>query len=111
VEIPSLWEFALLALAAFRVWRLIAEDTIFDGPRHWLVGLGYRWADGDPLPKRYREHWGIFLQCAWCAGFWISLLWWVAWLVWPHATVVLAVPWAISAVVALVAKNLDKPEE
>jgi hypothetical protein len=24
---------------------------------------------------------------------------------------VLAVPWAISAVVALVAKNLDKPEE
>ena len=26
--IPSPWEFALLALAAYRLWRLIADDDI-----------------------------------------------------------------------------------
>ena len=91
--VPSWWPFLLLALAAFRTWRLLAEDTILEPLRRRLVR-----ADST------REE---FTTCPWCAGFWISLAWWLAWQAWPHATLVVAVPFAISAVVALVAVNLD----
>jgi uncharacterized protein DUF1360 len=111
VDYPQPWEGVLLALAAFRIWRLIAADTIFDGPRKWIIGLGYRWADGDPIPKKYREHWGIFMECPWCLGFWISVVVWAAWLAVDDWAVGLAVPWALSAVVGLVRENLDPPDE
>jgi hypothetical protein len=114
VDYPEPLAFALLALAAYRIWRLLAADTILNGPRHWVLGLGYRWADGDPIPKKYREHWSIFLECPWCLGFWVSgavlgiycavagwiglLGFFVTWL-------------ALSAIVGLVRGNLDAPEE
>ena len=114
MDYPEWWQFLLLALAAFRVWRLIAEDTILDGPRQWALGLGYRWADGDPIPEKYREHWGIFLLCPWCSGFWISgillgvycaVAGWIGFLGF-------FVTWfALSALVGLIRGNLDAPEE
>lgn len=108
-NIPDWWQFLLLALAAFRVYRLIAEDTILDGPRAWL--LRYRGWDGNgPAPKGYRAKWGEFITCPWCCGAHLSWIIWVLWLIWPHATTMVAVPFALSAVVALVAKNLDKDE-
>lgn len=106
-NIPDWWVFLLLALAAFRVFRLISEDTILDRPRAWLLGYG-DWQEGQQLPKSYRVKWGEWVTCPWCAGFWVSLAWWGAWIVWPHATTVVAVPWAISTIVALAAKNLDE---
>lgn len=95
-HIPSWWEAVLLVGAAFRVWRLIAQDTIFDEARDRLVK-----ADSS---AEYRQGLDEFLRCPWCMGFWVSAAWWVAWLLFPHATVVAAVPWAISAAVGLVAK-------
>lgn len=87
--IPAWWPFLLLALAAFRTWRLIAEDTILDGLRERLpIGLN-------------------FVRCPWCAGFWVSLAWWLAWVAWPHGSLVVAVPFAISAVLGLMAANID----
>jgi hypothetical protein len=110
-SIPSWWEFALLALAAFRVYRLIAEDTILDRPRRRILRLGRDWEkQGDPVPENYRAEWGTFLTCPWCAGFWITLAWWAAWLISEEWATWAAVPWAASAVVALVAKNLDAEE-
>ena len=50
----------------------------------------------------------LFLTCPWCLGFWVSVALWLAWLEWPRATLVAVTPFAISAVVGLVVKNLDK---
>ncbi len=48
-----------------------------------------------------------FLACAFCFGFWVSLAWWLAYIAWPHWSIIVAVPFAISAIVGLVASNLD----
>lgn len=100
-NIPNWWEFALLAGASFRVWRLLAADAILDRPREWLTRRAKAEAG------EHREEVEIFLRCPYCLGWWITLGWWGAWLIWPHATVVVAVPWAANAVVGLVARNLD----
>lgn len=111
-DVPGVWAFLLLALAAFRVYRLIAEDTILDWPRRRLLRLGNEWMqEGDHVPDEFREKWSLFITCPWCLGFWLSVAAWLAWLWQPRWTLILATPFAISAVVALVAKNLDKEEE
>lgn len=92
--VPSWWPFLLLALAAWRIWRLLAHDTILDPVRQRIV-----------RPESKQEE---FLQCPFCAGFWVALAWWVLWCAWPHWALVVAVPFALSAVLALVAVNGDQ---
>jgi hypothetical protein len=94
--IPSWYGLILLGLAAFRTWKLIGDDTILDRPRAKLLLLSFR--AGGPKAKNYVE---ALLECPWCAGFWISLLWWGAFMLWPHGTVVASVPLAIAAIVGL----------
>lgn len=53
------WEFALLALASYRLWQLAANDDIADRPREWLIAR---------MPSWFEEQ----VECPWCAGFWIS---------------------------------------
>lgn len=96
MSVPGWYALILLVLAAFRVWRLLAEDTILEPLRARFVP-----ADSN------RE---AFIRCPWCLGFWVSLAWWTAWQAWPDGTLVAAVPFAISAVVGLVAANLDPAE-
>lgn len=103
------WWFALLSLAAYRVYRLLAEDTILDKPRRRLLRLG-TWQDDDgeeALPDEYREEWAIFITCPYCAGFWISgiaLLLYSVIIEW-HGVLAFLVTWfATSAVVAFLAK-------
>lgn len=86
--IPNWYALVLLALAAYRLWRLLALDTILDRPRHRLVRA-----------ESKREE---FLQCPFCFGAWITVGWWLAWVAWPHWTLVVAVPFAISALVGIV---------
>ena len=104
MSIPNWYGLVLLSLAAFRTWRLVSEDTIFERPRRYVTGLPQKWKAGDSLPKGYREYLAIFIECPWCAGFWISLLWWGAFQLWEHGALVVAVPFAISAAVALIAE-------
>lgn len=112
MSIPDWWGFTLLALAAYRTWRLVAEDDILDRPRRWVLRLGRDWEkDGDPVPDGYRVKWGLFLTCPWCAGFWVTVLWWAAWQVTERWTLIIAVPFAASAVVGFLRVNLDPPEE
>jgi len=99
--IPTWWEFALLGLAAYRTFRLLAWDVVADRPRGWVLDR-----IGGPGSTR-GSYWGDFVTCPYCAGFWISLLWVGAFWLWPHATTVAAVPWALSALVAILATNLD----
>jgi hypothetical protein len=70
--IPSTWQFALLALAAFRLWKLIGDDRILDRPREWAL----RQTDD----RRGNTKWGDFIVCPWCAGFWISGLTYLGWM-------------------------------
>jgi Protein of unknown function (DUF1360) len=90
-QIPTWWALVLLSLASFRLWRLIAEDTI---------------------TARLRAKVGHteFVTCPWCAGAWITIGWWLAWTAWPHWTLIIATPFAISAVVGLIAANIDPVE-
>jgi hypothetical protein len=66
------------------------EDTILDRPRALVI-------------RHSGEYVETLLECPWCAGFWIALAWWGAYELWPHGTTIAAVPFAISAVVGIVA--------
>lgn len=102
------WWFLLLALATWRVFRLIAEDTILDKPRRKLLRLGDWQEDDDTVPDEYREEWGIFITCPYCAGFWMSGIGLVLYsliIEW-HGVFAFLVTWfALSAVVAYLAKT------
>lgn len=93
-HVPGWWALLLLALASFRSWRILGVDTVLDPLRDRLVRDG----------TEYRQELDEFLHCPWCLGWWVSVVWWLAWLAFPHATLVVAVPFAISAGVGLVAK-------
>ena len=105
---PDWWATLLLALVSFRVFRLIAEDTILDRPRMWLLRF-----DSDGPKEGFRAKWSEFITCPWCAGFWITgivlggycvVYGWIGFFSF-------FVHWfAISAFVGLVEKNLDKTE-
>src|SRR5262245_55816629 len=115
--IPEPYQFVLLALVAYRVWRLLAEDGILEKPRRKLVRLPSTWNDG-PLPEEYREEWATFFNCPWCLGAWVSLGVYVGWIAtlgeWPDSAseifVGFGVWFAISCVVGLIRAKLD-PEE
>lgn len=116
--IPSALQFLLLSLAAYRAWRLIAEDDITEGIRRWFCGLPRNWKGGD-FPKGYREKWALFINCPWCAGAWVSLIAYIAYLgtlgEWPDTAgdvvVGIGVWFAVSCSVGLIRGNLDEPEE
>ena len=105
MSIPDWYVLVLLALAAFRTWRLLAEDDILDRPRRYVTRLGEKWEkDGDVVPMEYRIRLGAFIECPWCLGFWVALSWWGAWQIWPHGTEIAAVPLALSSLAAWVAQ-------
>lgn len=107
-DVPGWWEALLLALAAYRTWRLTAEDDLLDRPRRWVLRLGSEWKrEGDPIPPDYRAAWAEFLRCPWCAGAWIAALWWLGWLLAGDWATMIATPFALSSAVALIRENLD----
>lgn len=46
-----------LVLAAYRIWRLVAVDEVFDSVRGRVIGEGFL---------------HTLLSCAWCAGSWVA---------------------------------------
>ena len=110
VSVPTAWEFVLLALASYRVLRLLSEDTVLDGPRRWVLRLGTWREEGDDVPDTYRSTLGEFVRCAWCLGFHVAILWWVVWEIFPHETLIASTPFALSAVVGFLRVNADPPE-
>lgn len=106
MNIPDWYTLVLLAAAAYRVFRLLSEDTILDGPRAWV--LGYRgWKEGRPLPDSYRTKAAEFVSCPWCLGFYIALLIYLFWLWQPGWTTTISVPLAISCFVGMLEKHLS----
>lgn len=105
MTVPSWYELTLLGLAVFRTWKLVGDDTILDRPRNWSLQMAYNWRGA-----KGKHYWETLLECPWCAGFWISLLWWGAWQAWPHGTLVASVPLAISAVAGLLGHLISDEE-
>ena len=97
-DIPDWYSATLLALAAWRVFHLIAFDDILDRPRRYVTRLNKTWRhEGDATGEDYREGLASFITCPYCLGFYTALAWWGAWQLWPHATLVVAVPFALNA--------------
>ena len=64
----------------------------------------------EPVETTYRYRRPLlatFLGCAFCVGFWISILAYVFWIYEPTWALYAAFPFALSGAVGLVAKNLD----
>lgn len=90
MNVPNWWEFLLLALAGFRIWKLIADDTILDRPREFVL---------QKIKEERAEYWQAFITCPWCAGFWIFVIWWGLWEGFGHPVLVVASLFAGHAVV------------
>jgi len=114
--VPNWWWFLLLSLASYRVWRLLAEDSILDGIRRRLLRLG-DWTEEDGeanLPEEYHDKIADFVSCPYCFGFWISggaLALYSAIIDWPGWLEFFIAWFAISAVVAFFATVDSKLHE
>ena len=91
---PSPFEAVLLALAAWRIWHLLSDDTILDRPRNWIAKV-----ENDRVG---REGLADFLECPFCLGFWVSLGWICMYAITPTYTLWAALPFALNAVVVAV---------
>lgn len=89
-------QFVILALAVFRVTRLLIEDSILEPLRERTT------FQLDPRNK-FRE----LLECPWCLGMWISFAAAGLVLLWPAVITWLALPFALSAVVGLIAEHSE----
>jgi Protein of unknown function (DUF1360) len=83
MSLPDWWEGLLLALAAWRVWHLLALDDITDRPRRHVTANREKLLD--------------FIECPYCLGFWIALAWVVFYAVWPVGALWAALPFALNA--------------
>ena len=106
--IPSWYFFALLALAAFRVWKLIGNDAILDVPRRFAK----------KRLERIDPHLDLFIVCPWCSGFWVCVAvytGWIAWgpgfFEWGQVYLAFVVVFALSAVVGLLAGLLPDEDD
>lgn len=110
MSVPTWWPTILLAAAAFRVWHLLAHDSILDSARRRVLRISDAWQkEGDDPGLDYRLEWGLFLNCAYCCGFWIGLLWFAAWEINGFWTEIAAMPFAISTGLIALSKVLTQP--
>jgi hypothetical protein len=111
----------LNALVAYRLTRLWIEDALPPLPRvrqylgrrayerwtrqtHPAEATTARWSEIDDLKRAYDDTppLSYLLDCYWCSGFWISLaVFLVASLIPLTVWILIAVPFALSAVVGL----------
>lgn len=110
MTVPVPWAALILIAAAYRIWRLLAEDTILTRPRRWLTNLPADWEEDDPIPDDYRIGLANFISCPACFGFWIALAIWLIWEVTPFWTEVFSMPLAISAGLIVFRSKLDPPD-
>jgi Protein of unknown function (DUF1360) len=108
MEIPNWWTFFLLALASFRLWHLLSEDTILDVPRRKLVRLPLDWEEGRPIPASYRAGLARFINCGWCLGFHVSLWVYILWLIVPSVVMPACVVLSLATVVPFLAQWADE---
>lgn len=118
---PSPLVLLVLALAAYRLTRLIGWDDLppLLRARTWLVGAelhvsGSSNQHAGLTGEQTQATWTYrrpllahFLACAFCQGFWTSSAVYALWAALGHWTLYAFVPLALSGAVGLIAKNLD----
>lgn len=119
--IPSPWVGVVLALAAYRVARIVGWDDLppLVRLRAWVTGETWQsratsnsamglTAERPEVVAVYRRptvaHW---IGCPFCQGFWVAVAVYLAWVFEPRWTLYVLAPFALSAAVGLIAKNLD----
>ena len=88
----------VLALAVYRITRLITTDHIFDVPRNKLF---------DKFPPD-RSWFGYLFSCNWCMSIWVASLITVPYTIIPAATIAFSFLFALSAVAAIIAARVDE---
>lgn len=125
-RVPTWWEFVLLALAGYRVWRLVARDTITAPVRAALtypddeavtletieergrLRLHNRLlVYGEAGPRSWRVYLATLIRCHWCLGSWVSLVAWGAWELEARWTLVVATPFAVAATIGILGHLVD----
>jgi hypothetical protein len=86
--------FVVLALAAFRVTRVITTDVVFETVRERI------WKRFPPS-----KGFGYLITCDWCTGFYISILFVIAYLLVPTIVFVVSLVLSISAIIGLLANR------
>jgi hypothetical protein len=82
------WPAIVVALAAYRITRLIVLDSLLGeypdaehprgtGYRRWLDRFAYQ--EGGANRSAFRGWLGDLLTCTWCTGVWVSAAAWAAW--------------------------------
>lgn len=92
----TVFAFFLLIGLTYRLSRLVIADTITEWPRAQVMS---RLSPESKLRT--------LLSCFWCVSFWLGLFVYGAWLWLPALTLDVAVPFTVSTVVGLVARNAD----
>lgn len=101
---------AVIALGAYRLFRLVAWDFVLQGPRDRLLGKETRVSASttnsitDVIESFRRPRLEKFLRCPWCCGFWCCVILWGAHLAWPRPTLIVATVLASSTLVGLIDK-------
>ena len=95
-------------LGTFRLWRIIAADTlpILVRARHWLL-KPLIWDVNDEPDVYERGVLAEWLECPYCSGAWFSVATYLLWLWLPTETLYVAAPLAISAAVGIIRMKLD----
>jgi hypothetical protein len=91
------FEFVILALATYRITRLVTRDVITEGFRNWF------WTKFPPESKKL----GYLLTCEWCLSIWVASLL-VASAMITSVTIAVAGVFALSAVAGLLTAYEDK---
>ncbi len=92
-DIPDWWDALVLGVASWRVFHLFAYDDLTGRIRRYVT--------------KGRDRTSEFVECPYCLGFWVVVGWWVAWLIWPRGTLLVAVPFMLSGIVVGTQKFLS----
>jgi len=90
------FSYLLLVLAAYRVTRAITTDTILESAREKV------WKRFPPDTKL-----GYLITCNWCTGFWVSIVFVVAYILVPDAVFVVSLVLSTSALVGIISSKAE----
>jgi hypothetical protein len=119
--LPDPWPALVMALAAYRLARLVGwddfppihrlraritgEQTVTSGSINSRMGVTNERPEVSVEWRRpVLAH---FISCAFCQGFWISAAVYTAWLFYPTQLMYGLAPFALSGAVGIIARNLD----
>lgn len=90
------FQFIILALAIYRVTRLVTTDTIFNSLREKI------WNKFPP----HRVNLGYLITCDWCTSIWVAAIFITLYLLLPSIVFVVSLVLATSAVAGIIAARV-----